>query len=146
MNSAPSWTPYCGVTGNSHAHLIYCCDCHAKNPQFPHTVSTSHSVQNVEVVEVPDSPPKPSISTTTQIAPRFGSYNRTHGAEAHRRSGFLQPASAVRSGGRQNPTPAGIISYRTIATFYLLEYRISQEMNSEGLAQINSIQYISKFI
>lgn len=150
MDFSPPWTSYCGVTGLSHDsdNLIYCRRCHAKNPKFS-SISTSHTVRSEEVVEVPDSPPsqaRTSLSTTTQIAPRFGNYNRTQGAEAHRQSGFLRPASSVRSGGRRDSTLASVVSYRMIATFYLLEYRISKEINSEGLAQINGIQYISMSI
>ena len=137
-----SWTPFCGVDGSSHEHLIYCHRCHARNPQVSYT--SSNPVRSSEVIEVSDSPPRTqaptSILTTSQLGPRFADYNRTQGAEALRQSQTLRQSSSVRSGGRQKLLSKSTV-FRAVVTFYFLQY----EMSEEGLAHVISCKAIRMF-
>jgi hypothetical protein len=141
MDSAV-WTPYCGITGESHENLIQCPDCHAKNPQVFSSISSSAAVQRAavsstsvrraEVFDLTDSPPsRPQAAVSVSAASKFTNYNREHGAETLRQAHFSQRGSSVRGGRRQNSasySSLNLTSYRTIVTFSLLQYEIVDDL------------------
>jgi hypothetical protein len=132
MNSI-AWTLFCGVTGKSHENLIQCSDCKAKNPRVFPFISSTTPVRR-EVIDLIDSSPShtQAISSCTEAAvsvpaPKFASYNRESGAEAHRQAHFSQRAPSfpsVRNARRQTSMSSSVTltSYRATVTFSLLHY------------------------
>jgi hypothetical protein len=141
MSSNPPipWTPFCGITGNSHENLVYCFHCHGRNPEVPYNTLTS--ARSRDIIEIDDAPSRSSISTTNQIAPRFGSYNR-HGAEALRQSQPLRHNS-VRRGSRGGPAAdRSPTAYPAVVSFYMLHYQLSEGEDSEMIAEAISAQLL----
>ena len=145
MSSNPTipWTPFCGITGNSHENLVYCFHCHGRNPEVPYNTLTSARSRNI--IEIDDAPAsRSSISTTSLIAPRFGSYNR-HGAESLRQSQPLRHNS-IRRGNREGPAAEGPqTAYPAVVSFYMLHYQLSEGEDSETVAEAIKAQLLRTF-
>lgn len=146
-----TWTSFCGRTGKSHDNLIQCPDCHVRNPQIPHSISSSTSVRR-DVVDLsidsspPSSPPPPPPARTqaavlVSAAPKFVNYNRERGAETLRQAHFSQRAPSVRAGRRQTSVTLNPTSFRTIVTFSLLQYELV-----DGLSQTVGYQVLGVYI
>jgi hypothetical protein len=88
---------YLLLAEHSHENLVYCFNCHGQNPEIQY--NTLSSARSRDVIEIEDAPSRSSISTTNQIAPRFGLYNR-QGAETLRQSQPLRHNS-IRRGNRR---------------------------------------------
>jgi hypothetical protein len=59
-------------------------------------------IENKEVIEVPDSPPRPQTATqvlATQPRSRFSTYDRTGGAEDYRQASITRTKESMGSGG-----------------------------------------------
>ena len=152
MKHFTSWTFFCEVTEDSHENLIQCSHCHARNSQISFTVSSNISVRRTEIVDLRDFffslQSKSSIFTTSQIASRFAFYNHAESAETLHQSQFLWSSIFTWTERCQNSAFHSVspLFYQTIVTFYLLQYVISVEQNSEGLAQVISCQQIGMFL
>ncbi|KAN0081824.1 hypothetical protein V8E54_003122 [Elaphomyces granulatus] len=94
-----------------------------------------------DVIEIEDAPSRSSISTTNQIAPRFGSYNR-QGAETLRQSQPLRHNSIRRGSLGGLTTDRSPTAYPAVVSFYMLHYQLSEEEDSEMIAEAISAQLL----
>jgi hypothetical protein len=118
---------------------VYCFHCHGRNPDVPYNTLTS--ARSRDVIEIEDAPSRSSISTTNQIAPRFGSYNR-QGAETLRQSQPLRHNSIRRGSLGGLTTDRSPTAYPAVVSFYMLHYQLSEEEDSEMIAEAISAQLL----
>jgi len=143
MSSNPApWTPFCGVTGNSHENLVYCFSCHGRNPEIAY--NTSSSARSRDIIEIDSAPARSSITTMSHMAPRFGSYNR-QGAESIRQSQPLRH-TPVRRGNRGGSVAdaRSPSTYHAVVSFYMLSYQLSEGDDSEVIAEATSAQLLQR--